>query len=471
MIKYQQKIITIMVLFSLLISTAWAAPAVSNSVTNVRFSQKAEAVRIVFDLDKSANYQVTTANNGTRIIIDFADTQNKSKLAELAIKDPLVQKISFTILDKNKFRAVIDLTRNSIYKVNTLQNPSRFYIDLIKNYDQKLVAEVMPGLKHITLVRSNEKGMLTAHVLDVDLKAGFRLRPALANGQIAGRETLSSIASSQAALAAINASYFDVSGEIFGLTMVDSTVVSTTYLTRTAFGMLGDMVPVIDEIGYNGSVTLPNGSIIPIAGVNTQRGADSLVLYNSYYAKSTGTNPYGQEYIVKDGVIIGINGSNTSLATDSVVLSAHGSVQAQMAGLKIGDKVVVEQNLGQSWQGATQILGIGPRLIKDGSIYLTTKREEFGGDVAGGRAPRTAVGITRDNHVLLAVIDGRQPHSVGCTLLELAMLLQEFGAVDAVNFDGGGSTEMIIKNEIINSPSEGVERKIGNALVVLPKQG
>ena len=129
----------------------------------------------------------------------------------------------------------------------------------------------------------------------------------------------------------------------------------------------------------------------------------------------------------------------------------------------------IAEETGAKWNAARQILGVGPMLVKDKSVYLTTKTEQFGSDVAAGRAPRTAVGVTADGRVLLVVVDGRQSHSIGCTLLELALLMQELGAVDAVNFDGGGSSEMILKGEIVNSPSDGGERSVGSALLLMEK--
>ena len=106
---------------------------------------------------------------------------------------------------------------------------------------------------------------------------------------------------------------------------------------------------------------------------------------------------------------------------------------------------------------------------ENNSIYISSKQEQFGSDVAGGKAPRTAIGLTKDNHILLVVVDGRQSHSAGMTLLELALFMQENGAVQALNFDGGGSSEMVINNNIINKPSDGKERKVTTALAIVKK--
>jgi exopolysaccharide biosynthesis protein len=78
------------------------------------------------------------------------------------------------------------------------------------------------------------------------------------------------------------------------------------------------------------------------------------------------------------------------------------------------------------------------------------------------------LGVTKDGHVLLVVVDGRQAGSVGLTLLELAYLMQELGSENALNLDGGGSSEMVINNKIVNAPSDGHERPLGDAFIVCP---
>ncbi|MEO0324766.1 MAG: phosphodiester glycosidase family protein [Myxococcota bacterium] len=70
--------------------------------------------------------------------------------------------------------------------------------------------------------------------------------------------------------------------------------------------------------------------------------------------------------------------------------------------------------------------------------------------------PRTAVGVARrGRRLLLAVTDGRQDHSRGMTLYQLARTLQELGAQDALNLDGGGSSTLFIERlgGVVNAPS------------------
>lgn len=88
------------------------------------------------------------------------------------------------------------------------------------------------------------------------------------------------------------------------------------------------------------------------------------------------------------------------------------------------------------------------------------------------RHPRTAAGVSQDGRTLiLLTIDGRQPaHSVGATLIELADMMLELGAHDAVALDGGGSTSFYLKRPdgsvVANRPSSGKWRPVANHLGV-----
>ena len=63
-------------------------------------------------------------------------------------------------------------------------------------------------------------------------------------------------------------------------------------------------------------------------------------------------------------------------------------------------------------------------------------------------------------------VDGRQPgRSVGLTNFELAQTLVRLGAVTAMAMDSGGSTTMAFDGKMLNTPSDGSERRISTALV------
>lgn len=471
--KISLMMINLLVILLLYTQAVWAAPS---TVQKVRYSQTLDKVRIVFDMDVLPDYKVNLVNNNdnnkpdeiSQVVIDMPGAIKQDVLPQMAFNDPVVSGLRLSETEPGNIRATIDLKTAVMYKVFTLSAPNRLVIDIFKQYEQKIQQEVMPGLNYTYWMYGTAAGPVTAYILDINPQNGYAVKPVLSNGVIAGLETLSPMTERASAIAAVNGSYFALDGEIIGLLKIDGQIVSTPCLPRTAMGVLPDGKIIIDQIDYQGSVEIPGGQTVQINGVNCERGPDSLVLYNEKYDTSTNTNEYGIEYLVIDNKIAAINQSNTPLAPDSMVLSAHGAAAKALSSLKVGDQVKITQTFGSElWDKTVYALGAGPMLVKNGNVFLTTKVEEFGSDVAGGRAPRTALGLTKDGHIILAVVDGRQSHSIGFTLLELAQFMQKLGAVDAMNLDGGGSSEMVVDGKIVNKPSDGRERRVGDALVVV----
>lgn len=102
----------------------------------------------------------------------------------------------------------------------------------------------------------------------------------------------------------------------------------------------------------------------------------------------------------------------------------------------------------------------GPVLIVNGEPTEMT-------NIAGGIAPRTAIGQKKDGTILIVVIDGRQLSSVGAFLQDVQSVLLEHGAINAINLDGGSSTSFFYKGALVNSPSKGEkDREIPNAILI-----
>lgn len=109
-------------------------------------------------------------------------------------------------------------------------------------------------------------------------------------------------------------------------------------------------------------------------------------------------------------------------------------------------------------------IGGGPTLLSGGRLALSGWPRSM-----GGRAPRTAVGVDGDGSVLLLTIDGRRRGSVGATIREEARYMAALGARAAINLDGGGSSTMVVRSEVVNVPSGGSERLVSNALMVISR--
>ncbi len=319
----------------------------------------------------------------------------------------------------------------------------------------------------------NQNGVMAFAIIADHEK--YQLRPVLARGQVLGRATVSQM-NAPDAIATINASYFAPNGVILGNTKIDGLTVGTTYFIRSAIGIRADGSTIFARQSYHGVLQF-NGEEVVINGVNCERNSDSVVVYNGWYGATTGTNNFGVELVVQDGVVVNIfrDKGNNYIPPTGFIVSAHGTAAENFKDVYVGDKITFEEDYvnvehGDDFNEAIHIIGAGPTLVKDGEIYVTADAEQFPPDIRVGRAPRSAVGITQYGDYIFAVVDGRQAHSKGCTLTEWARILKNnFGAIEAINLDGGGSTELFFKGSLVNKPSDGRERLVGDALTIIKK--
>lgn len=444
---------------------AMVLAAAKPTLSNIRFGSGVERDRIVFDFGNTGipSYDVKEEQGGLRVILTFAKLED-AMLIKPPVRSSLISKVEYKKTEQG-LKVIIDLKEAAEHEVKALKKPSRVYINFSKQYEREERRDPAPGLELTTYRRKDGRGLLTAYLLDVDTKQ-YKLSPVLANGEIVGRDTVSGMSDSVNAAAAVNASYFAKSGEILGMLRINGTVVGTTYFTRSALGIKPSGAAFVAPVYYDGKVTIGNVTQ-QVSGVNSERGENGLVIYNRYYDTTTGTNAYGREFIVRNGRIADIRQSNSPIPKNGYVISAHGTSRNAFAKVRIGDPVTFTEDLGAQWGNVPTIIGAGPTLVKNGEVNVTS--EDFPGDITRGRAPRTGAAVLKNGHMLLAVVDGRQESSIGCTLEEFAELLVKFGAQQAVNFDGGGSSEMVVGGEILNSPSDGSERKVGSALAVFKK--
>jgi hypothetical protein len=171
------------------------------------------------------------------------------------------------------------------------------------------------------------------------------------------------------------------------------------------------------------------------------------------------------------------SGAGSPIPRDGAVLWAFGARAKEVQALAEGDTVrVLLGMLPRLARGRAPALIVGgwPRILRDGRD-VAADAPVVEGTISRNaeiRHPRTAVGYSRDGATLLLVaVDGRSTKSVGMTLVELAALMRRAGAWDALNFDGGGSTTMVLDGTLVNVPSDSTgERAVGSALLVMKKR-
>ncbi|HXB94464.1 MAG TPA: phosphodiester glycosidase family protein [Puia sp.] len=109
------------------------------------------------------------------------------------------------------------------------------------------------------------------------------------------------------------------------------------------------------------------------------------------------------------------------------------------------------------WWKMRTAVGGGPVLIHDGKIRITDREEQLFPDSRrdGEHAPRTAMGYTRDGHLIILVVQGRTPGvAAGATLQQEAQILLGLGCYEALNLDGGGSSCLLINGKETIHPSD-----------------
>ena len=475
----------ILVLAAALMLAAASYAHAAAELTGLRSSAGAARDRIVFDLTEMPIYHVTVSEDRRELTLDFADV-NAAKMKRAAIRTKRIQSISYAKRNGH-FYVTVTMTQGMKYEIGNLTNPFRVYLDVAPEGVEKPAAKpvqqpveepaspdatpqeepayietlrahgllgdadpsagrVLPirrvtnlaqGLELTTHVYEDNDGLVTAYFLAADPQL-YSVRPALARGYIPGRQTVSGIARATNAVAAINASYFAPGGELIGVTKIDGRIVGTTYFDRTAFGVMEDGSFIFGVASYDGAVKIDQ-TTLPVSGVDAERGENNLIVYNRAYGRTTGTNPYGLEYVVRDGRVAEINTNDSVIPSDGYVVSVHGSSMDAFAsvGVRLGDPVTLTEHLTGAFDRAVQVVGAGPRLVENGAVHVTAGEEQFPGDIRYGRAPRSAVGVTKNGMIFFAVVDGRQSHSHGLTLKEFAQFLVKQGARDAVNLDGG----------------------------------
>lgn len=98
-----------------------------------------------------------------------------------------------------------------------------------------------------------------------------------------------------------------------------------------------------------------------------------------------------------------------------------------------------------------------PVLMKNGQKTIIPDKWK----VSPKRAPRTVIGNYKDDQLLIIVVDGYNENgSSGATLEEMQGRLAKLGVIDAYNLDGGGSSSLILNDQVINKPSDGNLRPV-----------
>jgi exopolysaccharide biosynthesis protein len=450
------------------------------------------SVFVTLPADSAAPYRLKVERNRTVLtlydaVLEAHDTPKVATWhmsAQMARKtpwkvtiEPKGSVIRHAVLTSTGGRLQIDAAWRHAVAAQVIPHANRLEIVFPHHPAAPTYSKIANGVSYWEGQRWTGGGPARVRTLRVDPKRA-EVRPAMAapgkEGKM-GLEPVSRIVARNKAIAGINGTFFSpATMEPLGLLVVDGQLVSSQLYNRSAFYLLKDGRSMVSNANLMAQVTTPDGDFLQPHAVNQPAARHQLTLYTDHYGFKSRTWPDPSRWEVALsplGNIVNMGSGNLSIPMGGVVLSAQGKERAKlMQALSPGSQSKVTVSLEKSGANVAHVIGGGPTLVQKGKVRITAVEERFRNDVSQGRAPRTALGVDAKGNILLATVDGRQPgYSAGMTLRELARTLDELGAQEAINLDGGGSTTMALKGDVVNKPSDGRERWVSNALIVTPR--
>jgi hypothetical protein len=355
-------------------------------------------------------------------------------------------------------------------------------------------------------------GPWVVHVLAVDPRRS-RVEPVLANDVVVDREPLSALAARHGAVAAINGGYFVIGaadgtpGDLAGSSILDGQLVSEAVDGRTGL-LLRHARATVSALSDRRWVRASDGARLELDGENRRPGViracggewtdlptalplhdftctdpSELIHSTPILGAATETGPGAEAVLDGRGRVVALRDPRGGpVPPGGSVLSGTGEAAGWLhaharPGARIRMRTRLRDERGPvALSRGLDVVNGGPRLLRGGRPDVTADAEGFdhasdpGFYYAFGlrRNPRTIAGVTRDGRLLLVAVDGRAPgYSAGLSFAEEAAVMDALGAVDAVNLDGGGSTTMTIRGNVVTRPSDATgERPIADALVV-----
>ncbi|ONI74851.1 multidrug transporter [Actinosynnema sp. ALI-1.44] len=322
-------------------------------------------------------------------------------------------------------------------------------------------------------------GWVRGDSLTVDLGAGTTV-DYVDPGLVTKAEPLSAQAGAKRAVAAVNGDFFDInnSNAPEGAAIKSGSLVKSPNSGHNrAFGIDAAGIGRVMEVFFDGTLTTPAGPT-KLTHLNSARiDAGGIGVFNPVwgtYSRGRGTQGATKtaEVIVQNDTVTQVRPTPGAdpLPANGYALVGREAGADTLTALKPGDKVKVQYSSRTS-DGSTPkaLVGGNQLLIRDGRIVAPDDPLH----------PRTAVGFSADGKkMFLLTVDGRQaPYLLGLNLKDLAAIMKEMGAYNALNLDGGGSSTMLAREpgttelDVENKPSDGAERPVPNGLALYAPAG
>jgi hypothetical protein len=288
----------------------------------------------------------------------------------------------------------------------------------------------------------------------------------------------SSFARREAAAVVVNGGFFNWGGQHLSTFIEDGFVQAAGVYPNRPMLVVTDegQVQIGRFTAQTALLVTPPGSEramrVPLSGKNVPFVAGKVIAYDSVFDRSTLPKGGMFYYLLAGGRLsyAGEDPAEARLGPDTLLIATDIIPEANpLRGIDPQASLVLETKLtdaGGQAVHARYAIGGGPQLVANGKVDISTVEDSIKADISASARARTAVGLCADGSLLIvAVKENPGTKHAGMTLQSLASLLLAQGAVTAVNFDGGGSTAMVVNGQLLNVAS-GTERPVSNVLIV-----
>lgn len=370
--------------------------------------------------------------------------------------------------------------------------------------DSVVVATVAPGIVHYRVRRPT--GPFNIQIVTVPARSRYEFIAARAHDSLRSRERVSDMVRrhqerGDKIRVALNADFFDlktganennqvVNGDIWKANPVTDSPFDTFRNSHTQFAVDANGRPYLDRFSYAGALDGSCGHFV-LDGVNgLPRVPNALILFSAKYTDAprsdsvhaprelpmrASTGQGSAAGAVELSVAGGVPNAAGAIAADEAVLAAYGTTAARLDSIaRCSSTLRVTHRFSPDRGRLTAIVGGWPRVVQDGRSIAAAADSVEGTfpRFSAQRHPRSAIGFSRDSATIyLVAVDGRQETSDGMSLVELGDFLVSIGVYQGLNFDGGGSTALVLNGKLVNHPSDATgERTVGNAILVREKR-
>lgn len=357
-----------------------------------------------------------------------------------------------------------NLEKNLVDKLTFEQRNAKFNAQIKKKYKNGVITDVDKGVKHIRLTRYYQGKPIKINVIEMNssLNPNLELTPALASDTLGRKSTIRTIAKNNNSIVAINGTFFKPStGVPLGTLMINKKIYTGPMYNRVAMGIFDNGYDMA-RVQLSANLTSDN-AVVKVDNINQPKTLSTqVIVYTSQWGKKAPLTPkYGKQIAVSDNKITETSTSQLEIPQNGFVVVGPASKLNQLT-----DKKEVKFNVQTipEWNNVKHIIGGGPYLVKNGQAYVDISEQKLGS--IGGRNPRSAIGYTADNNLIIVAVDGREKASVGMTLWELASLMKSIGCINAMNLDGGGSTVLYVNGKVVNHPKVQGGIALSNAITL-----